>query len=179
MRSKRYLKDYQLTPELSAKGRLSPVASYVGSYYRFVAEPEALRRARLAYGILTAGAVLLLVLQLWYTDLLDRERRFLILPMAFNINPAFGVVMGVLRLRAAPERMTLKQRDRICNRLPAFSFGFMIFAVLGFAATVAQLALNGVTLPTGLYCADALALAVLTVFIFRLRRVLKTAVVSA
>ena len=179
MRSKRYLKDYQLTPEVTAKGRLSPVASYVGAYHRFTAEPAELARARLAYALLTAAAVVLLFLLLWFSDVIDRERRFLLLPITFNIFPAFGTVMGVLRLRGAPERMTLKQRDRICNRLPAFSLGFMIFAVLGFAATVAQLALNGWTLPTGLYCADALALAVLTVFIFRLRRVLKTAVVSA
>ena len=179
MRSKRYLKDYKLTPELTAKGRLSPVASYVGAYHRFTAEPAELERAKRLYQILTAVAVLLLVLQLWYTDLMDRERRFLLLPMAFNIFPAFGTVMGVLRLRIAPPRMTQRQRDRICNRLPAFSLGFMVLAVLSFAATVAQLCLHGVILPTTLYCADALALSVLTVFIFRLRRVLKTEIISA
>lgn len=179
MRSKRYLKDYQLTPEVTAKGRLSPVASYVGAYHRFTAEPESLARAKKAYTILTAAAVVLLVLQLWYTDLMDRERRWLLLPMAFNVFPGFGVVMGVLRLRTAPERMTLKQRDRICNRLPAFSFGLMAFALLSLAATVAQLILNGVSLPAALYCADALALSVLSVFIFRLRRVLKTEIISA
>ena len=98
--------------------------------------------------------------------------------MAFNVFPVFGVVMGVLRLRTAPEKMTLRQRDRICNRLPAFSFGLMVFAVLSFAATVAQLAINGVTVPTALYCADALALSVLAVFLFRLRKILKTEIVS-
>ena len=177
MRSKRYLKDYQLTPEVDAKGHLSPVASYIGSYHRFTAEPETLERAKRAYMILTAAAVVLLFLQLWYTDLMDRERRFLILPMAFNIFPAFGTVMGVLRLRSAPEQMTLKQRDRICNRLPAFSLGFMIFSILSLAATAAQLCLHGVTLPTALYCADALVLSVLTVFVFRLRRILKTEII--
>lgn len=178
MRSKRYLKDYQLTPEVTAKGRLSPAASYVGAYHRFTAAPEALDRAKLAYTVLTAAVVVLFVAQLWFTDLLDRERRFLVLPMAFNVFPVFGVVMGVIRLRTAPEKMTLHQRDRICNRLPAFSFGLMVFALLSFAATVAQLALHGVTVPTALYCADALALSVLAVFIFRLRKILKTEIVS-
>ena len=178
MRSKRYLKDYQLTPTVTAKGRLSPVASYIGSYHRFTAEPEALARARRTYLILTAAAVLLLLVQLWFTDLIDRERRWLLLPMAFNIFPAFGTVMGVLRLRSAPERMTLRQRDRICNRLPAFSFGFFAFAVLSLIACAVQLILNGVTLSTALYCAAALVLSVLTFFIFRLRRILKTEIIS-
>jgi hypothetical protein len=43
---------------------------------------------------------------------------------------------------------------------------------------VAQLALHGVTVPTALYCADALGLSVLAVFIFRLRTILKTEIVS-
>ena len=179
MRSKRYLKDYELTPEVTAKGRLSPVASYVGAYHRFTAERAELARAKLAYQLLTAAAVLLLFLLLWFSDVIDRERRFLLLPITFNIFPAFGVVMGVLRLRSAPERMTLKQRDRICNRLPAFSFGFFGLALLSLAATIAQLILNGVTLPTALYCADTLLLSVLSFFIFRLRRVLNTEVISA
>ena len=176
MRSRRYLKDYKLTPEVTAKGRLSPVASYVGAWHRFTAEPLELDRAKKLYIALTAAAVVLLLVQLWYTNLLDRERRYLLLPMAFNIFPAFGTVMGVARLRSAPERMTLKQRDRICNRLPAFSLGFFVFAVLSFIATVVQLILHGVTLPTALYCADALVLSVLTFFIFRLRKILKTEV---
>lgn len=179
MRSKRYLKDYQLTPEVTAKGRLSPVASYIGAYHRFTAEPAELERAKRLYQILTAAAVLLLGLLLWYTDLIDRERRFLLLPIAFSVIPAFGTVMGVLRLRSAPEKMTLRQRDRICNRLPAFSFGLFVFAVLSLIATAAQLILHGVTLPTALYCADALLLSVLSFFIFRLRRILKTEVLSA
>lgn len=179
MRSKRYLKDYQLTPEVTAKGRLSPVASYVGAYHRFTAEPAELARARLAYALLTAAAVVLLFLLLWFSDVIDRERRFLLLPITLNIFPAFGTVMGVLRLRGAPERMTLRQRDRICNRLPAFSFGFLGLALLSVAATAAQLIINGVTLPTALYCADTLVLSVLCFFIFRLRRVLKTEVITA
>ena len=178
MRSRKYLKDYQLTPEVTAKGRLSPVASYVGAWHRFKAEPLELDRAKKLYIALTAAAVVLLLVQLWYTDLLDRERRYLLLPMAFNIFPAFGTVMGVARLRSAPERMTLKQRDRICNRLPAFSFGFFAFAALSLIACAVQLILNGVTLPTALYCADALVLSVLTFLIFRLRRVLKTEIIS-
>ena len=174
MRSKRYLKDYQLTPQLTAKGRLSPAASYIGSYYRCTAAPEALAGVKRTYLILTAAAVILLLVQLWFTDLIDRERRYLLLPMAFNIFPAFGTVMGVLRLRLAPEKMTLRQRDRICNRLPAFSFGFLAFALLSLIACIVQLILNGVTVPTALYCADAAGLSVLCVFIFRLRRILKT-----
>ena len=46
MRSRKYLKDYQLTPEVTAKGRLSPAASYVGAYHSFTAEREELARAR-------------------------------------------------------------------------------------------------------------------------------------
>ena len=179
MRSRKYLKDYQLTPEVTAKGRLSPAASYIGAYHRFTADPEELARAKKLYIIFTAAAVVLLLVQLWYTDLMDRERRYLILPMAFNIFPAFGTVMGVLRLRTAPEKMTLRQRDRICNRLPAFSFGFFVFAVLSLIACAVQLILIVVTLPTALYCAAALALSVLTFLIFRLRRVLKTEIISA
>ena len=178
MRSRKYLKDYQLTPEVTAKGRLSPAASYIGAYHRFTAAPEDLDRAKKLYIIFTAAAVILLLVQLWFTDLIDRERRWLLLPMAFNIFPAFGTVMGVARLRSAPEKMTLRQRDRICNRLPAFSFGFLAFAVLSLMACIAQLILNGVTLPTALYCGAALALSVLTALIFRLRRVLKTEIIS-
>ncbi len=179
MASKRYLKDYTLTPKLTAQGRLSQEASYIGSYYRFTASPEALTRARTQYLILAAAAVILLGLQLWFTDLLDRERRYLVLPMAFNIIPAFGTVMGVLRFRAAPAKMTLKQRDRICNRLPAFSFGFFAFALLSVAATAAQLILNGVTLPTALYAGAALLLSLITGLLFRLRRSLKDEIIRA
>lgn len=178
MRSRKYLKDYQLTPEVTAKGRLSPAASYVGAYHRFTAEPEELTRAKRAYLILTIAAVILLLVQLWFTDLMDRERRWLLLPMAFNIFPAFGTVMGVARLWTAPGKMTLRQRDRICNRLPAFSFGLFAFAALSLIACAVQLILNGVTLPTALYTADALVLSVLSFLIFRLRRVLKTEIVS-
>ena len=93
MRSKRYLKDYQLTPTVTAKGRLSPVASYVGAYHRFTAEPEKMRRAKRSYLVLAAAAVLLLAVLLWFSDVMDRERRYLLIPMAFNVFPAFGVVM--------------------------------------------------------------------------------------
>ena len=179
MRGKRYLKDYQVTPAVTAKGRLSPVASYIGAYHRFTAEPEAQARAKRAYLILTVAAVLLLGVLLWYSDVLDRERRYLLIPSAFNVFPTFGVVMGVFRFYTAPEKMTLRQRDRICNRLPACSLGMVIFSVLSFAAAVVQLALNGVQLPTALYCADALALSAVSIWIFRLRSILQTEVVSA
>ena len=179
MRGKRYLKDYQVTPTVTAKGRLSPTASYVGAYHRFTAEPDAQARARRTYLILTAAAVLLLGVLLWYSDVLDRERRYLLIPSAFNVFPTFGVVMGVFRFYTAPEEMTLRQRDRICNRLPACSLGMVIFSVLSFAAAVAQLAMNGVQLPTALYGADALVLSAVSIWIFRLRTILKTEIISA
>lgn len=177
MRSKRYLKDYQLTPEVNAKGRLLTVASYTGSYHRFTAEKDALSRARWTYLILMLAALVFFILQLWYTNLFDRDKRYLVLPMSFNVLPAFGVVLGVIRFLVAPSQMTLRQRDQICNRLPASSFCFFLFALLAFAATVVHLIDSGFLLSAGLYCADALALMLLSLWIFSLRGILRTEVI--
>lgn len=174
MRAKRYLKDYQLTPEVDARGRLVSMPSYTGEYYRFLAEPDRLRRAKVFYLVLTLLALALFFGQLWYTDLFDREKRYLILPMSFNVIPSLGVVFGVFRFLAAPNRLTLRQRDRICNQLPAFSFAYFFLAVLAFVTTLIQLFMSEINTPLLLYSADAFALMLVTWQIFRLRRVLAT-----
>lgn len=174
MRRNQYLKDYKLASKLDPRGRLSQEAVYVGSYYRFSAKAESFLQAKKSYRLLTVPAVLLLFFQLWFTDLFDPNRRFLVLPMSFNVLPAFGVALGVIRLHLVRDRMTSLQHDRICNRLPLFSFLFFLFALLSFFSTLAQVLMSGVELSTFLYCLNALVLMLLTFWIFKLRKILKT-----
>ena len=178
MRAKRYLKDYKLEPRLNEKGGLSHKASYVGAYHRFSLDRASLTRLKRSYLLLTLLSLLLLVPQLWFTDLLNRDRRFLILPMSFNVFPAFGVVMSVLRLHMVGERMTNRQRDLICNRLPMFSFLFFFFAVLSFLCMLAELSLGGLSTVSLLYSVAALALLLVSFRMFTLRKKITTELIT-
>ena len=179
MRAKRYLKDYRMESKLNSKGSLSARASYVGSYHRFSADAKSLARAKRSYLILTLASVILFVIQLWFTDLIDRDKRYLLLPMSFNALPAFGVVLGVIRLHLVDEQMTNLQRDRICNRLPMFSFLFFFLAALSLVSTVAELLMNGLAVSRFFYAVDAMVLLLLSFRIFTLRKILKTEMVCS
>ena len=174
MASKKYLKDYTLTPEVTAKGRLRPVASYTGDYFRFTAYSGDVKAARLRYILLGVPAAVLLFLLLYFSGIFDWNHRWLVLPIAFNLIPAFGVGMGVGRFCTAPEKMTRKLRDKICDRIPPFSMFFMVFSFLSLAAAVAFLFLGGLSVSAGLYALDTLILFVLSVLIFAQRKILVT-----
>lgn len=170
MASKKYLKDYELRPEVTAKGRLIPVAAYTGASYGFVSSPDDIRRYKRQYLLLAVLGTVCVGLLMWYTDLIDRERRYLILPVVFDGLAALGVCMGAGRLWTFHEPFTLKQRDKLANRIPAFCFGFMVLSAMSLACTVVQLVLHGLTVPTVLYSLAALVATVCGVLLFALRR---------
>ena len=178
MASKKYLKDYTLTPEVNAKGRLRPVASYTGDYFRFTAYEGAVKAARLRYLLFGIPAAVLLFLLLYFSGVIDWDHRWLVLPIAFNAVPAFGVGMGIGRFCTAPEQMTRKLRDKICDRLPAFSLFFLVFSFLSLAAAVGNLILSGASAGALLYALDTLVLFVLSVLIFAQRKILATETVD-
>ena len=120
-----------------------------------------------------AGAVLLI--QLWFTDLYGPELRTLVLPVALSF-PAFGYYCVVLsRMIGLKEnKMTHRQRDLICDRLPVGAVLFLIFSGLAFLASVWGAIALGATPGRLLYAADALAQTVLAVLLFRGRKSLTT-----
>lgn len=179
MASKKYLKDYTLTPEVNAKGRLRPVASYAGDYFRFTAWSGDVRAARQRYLLLGIPAGVILFLLLYFSGVFDWNHRWLVLPIAFNVIPAFGTGMGIGRFCTAPEKMTRKLRDKICDRLPPFSLFLMIFSFLSLASAVTLLILTGITVPAGLYALGTLILLVLSVLIFAQRKILATETVKS
>ena len=172
MSSRKYRKDYTLTPEVDLKGRLRPVASYIGDYFRFTAPDADVRAAKIRYAVLGVLAAAALFVLLFFSDIFDWNHRYLSLPMALNVIPAFGVGMGIGRFCTAQELMTRKLRDRICDRLPAFSMFFMVFSFLSVACAAAYLILAGFTAVRLLYALDAALMFALSILIFAQRKIL-------
>lgn len=172
MISKKYRDDYQLEYERGPNGRLRETASYIGGYYGFVRALPVLKRNGI---LLAAAAGGLLLIQLWFTDLYGAELRTLVLPVALSF-PAFGYYCVVLsRLVGLKEnKMTHRQRDLICDRLPVGAMLFLILSGLAFLASVWGAIAIGATPGRLLYAADALAQTALAVLLFRGRKSLTT-----
>ena len=174
MISSKYTKDYSVSYELSARGRLVPTATYAGSYYRFVKEPAEQAAARKRLILLLVPTILAMIVLLSVNRVFPQVVQIWLMPVFLSVIPMAFVVLGVWRIFTAKEPFIHKRRDQIENRFPPALLFFMIFCAVGFATSVVALILAGFTVPRLLYVAGVLVLAALSVFLFGLRGCWKT-----
>lgn len=169
MISTKYTKDYSVSYELSARGRLVPTAIYSGSYYRFAAEPEAVAAARKRLLLLLIPSVLVLIALLSTNLAYPKDAQVWLLPVFFSLIPMAFVILGTWRVFTVGETFIHKRRDQIENRFPPALLFYMLFCAAGFVTSVIAAVISGVTVWKLLYAAGVLVQTFLAVLLFRQR----------
>lgn len=122
------------TPRRSAHNELYTPAegggyNYIGSYWRYELAPAALRRMKLAY----AGFTLVLAL-LFITggvcDFASSRVAYVVLPFVGNFLPLAFMVGDVVRIAAAPEKMTVRQYERGVLQLRRCTVAVAVLSVI-------------------------------------------------
>ena len=174
MISTKYTKDYSVSYELSARGRLVPTAVYSGSYYRFALDPEGVAAAKKRLLMILIPTLALLIALLSVNRVFPQSVQIWLLPVFFSVIPLAFVILGVWRVFTVQETFIHKRRDQIENRFPPAMLFYMVFCAAGFGTSIAAAVISGVTVWKLLYVVGVLALTVLAALLFRQRVYWKT-----
>ena len=118
MARNRYESDYRLTERVDPRGRVRRDAEYIGTEYRYVLEPAALRRAR--RGVLiacAAGAAAFIGALLPHSA--ASHTIYITLPFVFTALPLGIAAETVLSAPRGGGTLERRQADRLSNRFPA------------------------------------------------------------
>ena len=113
MISTKYTKDYSVSYELSARGRLVPTAVYSGSYYRFALDPEGVAAAKKRLLMILIPTLALLIALLSVNRVFPQSVQIWLLPVFFSVIPLAFVILGVWRVFTVKETFIHKRRDQI------------------------------------------------------------------
>jgi hypothetical protein len=136
MVNKKYAADYRLENVVDRSGRLKTVPVYRGVYYRFAAGEAELRRGKRRSTILLSAASGALLLTLLIPSSL-LQRIYAVMPLILCLLPAVLLWTSLYAALTAGEKVNREQRDRICDRLAAWS---MVLAILAAVSLVGQIA---------------------------------------
>lgn len=139
MAKKKYVRDYEFSDTLDAKGRVKSVPVYVGAYFRFN-DPAAAKKSR----PLLLTAVLLgwiaYVMALWSPSGAGKLM-YVILPFVFAAVPLWYLSAATWTLFRAEEKLKRSEAEKVSGNLPSASiFGIILSAVSLLAEGITALA---------------------------------------
>ena len=139
MAKKKYVRDYEFSDTLDAKGRVKSVPVYVGAYFRFN-DPAAAKKSR----PLLLAAVLLgwiaYVMALWPPSGAGKLM-YVILPFVFAAVPLWYLSAATWTLFRAGDKLKRSEAEKVAGNLPSASvFGIILTAVALIAEGVTAIA---------------------------------------
>ena len=139
MVSKKNLGDYRLENITDRKGRIKTVPVYRGPLFRFQADAQALKQAKLRFLALTAAAsAALLITLLLKADVL--QRIYVIMPLVLGILPVVLLWSALYNLFNAGGSLRRDQSERIHNRVAGWSVVLLVLSGLSLIGQIAAYA---------------------------------------
>ena len=139
MVSKKYVGDYRLENIKDRKGRLKTVPVYRGPLFRFQADAETLKKAKLRFLVLNViAAAALLITLLLKSELLQRV--YVIMPLILSLLPMVLLWSGLYHLFSAGASVRRDQSDRIHHRFAGWSVVLLALSVLSLSGQIAAYA---------------------------------------
>lgn len=174
MAKKKYVRDYELSDTLDAKGRVRSVPVYVGAYFRFCDPAAAKKSGRLLVPAAVIGWLAYLM-ALWLPSGAGRLM-YVILPFIFAAVPLWYVSAAVVTLLRAEQKLKRSEAEKVSGNLPSASiFGIILTAVSLIAEAITALAapdkLNAADIA---FAAGAAVLCAAFVFAFSRRQAVAT-----
>ena len=166
----KYNKDYRLTEEFQANGRVRTGYEYIGNPWFFCADGETVavnRKKALALVILCAGAFVVALVPFS----LMMHTLWIALPFAFIALPIVMLGDLVIALQGFREPMEHRNADKLNNSYPARSLFMTYLSAIALAGEVIWLCLNGgfQTAGDAVMAGCTAALFCLALLLFRLR----------
>ena len=170
---KKYVTDYEKQYVIKPNGKPGVTAVYKGKYFRFAADAEAIKRARVRFGCLAALAAVLAVIPLLYQSV-GSHTLYVALPHAISAFPLFHLLLGVFGFCTCDLPLIRERRDKIESRTIASSVISMCMLGATAVAQAVNCVLSGFPLLDVLYVFFLLAASAATGVIFFSRRLLRT-----
>lgn len=141
MVTRKYTSDYRMEFSMDSRGRVREIPVYCGAYYRFEAEPEAVRKSTLWLIVLLLATAVTTLLPMLIRNEYAREF-YAFLPQAFALIPLYMFAASLWRILTVKGDVIREHRDRIVSRLHNASVFFLVVSVLSAVGAIAFLIID-------------------------------------
>ena len=170
---KKYVKDYRNEYIIKPDGKPGMVAVYIGKYFRFTADENALKKARVSFACLSAAATLLSVIPLFYKSV-GSGSLFVALPHVIAFFPLVHLLLGVATFWYRNPPLIREFNDKIKTRITVSSAAAACLLGIVSIAEAITCAISGFLILDIIYFLLLAAASVATGAVFFQRRVLET-----
>lgn len=170
---KKYINDYRKEYILKPNGKPGMRATYIGKYYRFVADEGALKKAKLVFACLSVFATVCCIVPFCYQSV-GADTVYVAVPHAVSLFPLVHLLLGVYNLYPRKQPLIREFRDKTEGRIKASSLGALCCLGVTAVAQIVNCSLSGFSLPDVLYLFFVVAACAASGFVFFSRKVLKT-----
>ena len=170
---KKYVTDYEKQYVIKPNGKPGVVAVYRGKYFRFAADAETVRKARVSFGGLSVLAAVLTFIPFLFQSV-GAHTLYVSIPHAVSVLPLAHLLMGVYGLCFQESPFNREQKDKIEGRIIVSSAVSMCMLGATAVAQIVNCILSGFFFPVVAYFILLSAASAATGMIFFFRKALKT-----
>ena len=170
---KKYVNDYSKEYVIKPNGKPGVIAVYKGKYFRFSADGDTLKKARITLAGLAALALILTVIPLFYKSSGSRTL-YVALPHVIALLPLVHLLLGVYSFCFCKTPMIRERKDKSEHRTVSSAAASACILGVTSVAELINCFLSGFSLPDVIYLILLLAATAATGSIFLLRGLLKT-----
>ena len=170
---KKYVKDYSKEYIIKPNGKPGVTATYMGKYYRFVAEETAIKRAKLLFTCFAALVAVFCIIPLCFNSV-GSHTFYVALPHVVTLFPLSYLLIGIWHLWFCEPPLIREFRDKTERRITnASAASALCLGVTGVGEAV-NCILVGFPLLDVTYCVSVFVACGAASFVFFSRKVLKT-----
>ncbi len=136
---KHFVKEYENTPAINKKGKITTEVVYKGDYY---CNDNINKKQQLRYYILLFSVMILAFLMNGILESESSKIIYIALPYMCCFLPFAYIIMGIYRLWKNPDKMEKIQKERSYDRLLRSSVGILVLSILSIIGSVIYLINN-------------------------------------
>lgn len=173
MSIRKYIKDYRKEYIVKPNGKPGVTATYIGKYYRFVANEDAIKKARFVFACLSVFAFVCCVIPFCYKSAGSRTM-YVAVPHVISLFPIVHLLMGVYNLYTKKTPFIREFRDKTEQRISNTSIGACFGLGITAIAQLVNCILSSFSLADTFYLVFVTVACAAVGYIFASRKVLKT-----
>ncbi len=142
---RKYIKDYRKEYIVKPNGKPGVTATYIGKYYRFIADEDSIKKARFVFACLSVFATVCCIIPFCYKSSASHTI-YVSVPHVISLFPLVHLLLGVYDLYFRKPPFIREFRDKTEGRITNASVGAMCCLGITAIAQIVNSALSGFAL---------------------------------